>query len=258
MELTPNVRLSQGVPQRGQAATRIQQHAERVRISGGGKLQGEPEALWPGARRFGFEPVAQGVHLPDPDPVFVYVLEVPGCELRLGHRVPHLGEPTGIIEVRSCDVAQALNVHQAKRHPAAVRRIRARPRVADRHDPRRHRLTTRAEPPVAVRYPAHRDEVGDRVTIQPVLMPRACRDQRRPEVGIAQALEWGVAGSDGHHDRPRVVVTRNSEQREGPNRSDGWSAELRHLTRPDHESSACSRRSLNPRPPHESVVHPLA
>ena len=148
----------------------------------------------------------------DPHPIDLDRVSIPGCHSRLGHRVVCERERKRVVQVLSYDVYCADGMHKAHGDPAPERGVCAGPRVAHTDDPRCSGNAVHDETPVTVDDAAHRQYVGNRLTIEPVEVQRARGDESCPVLGIAQLLQRRVARGDDHGHGPAARIAREREE----------------------------------------------
>ena len=136
---------------------------------------------------------------------------VPRRHLALGHLVPGRREGGRAARVLAQRVAQQRAVHEAERHAAADRRVRARPRVGEqRHAGQR---AVGGQPPAPVEHAAHRQDPGHRLALEPVRVQRARAHDGGPRGLVAEPLQRRVGRRAVERHRPGARVGGQRQDR---------------------------------------------
>src|SRR4029079_1395307 len=98
--------------------------------------------------------------------------------------VPQLSKGRGIVEGLPDAAPELLRVDDADADPAAGRRVRARPRVADGGEARHARPLAVDEAAIPVEDARHRQDAGDRLAVEPVRLKWT-----RPNDGVEAVVE---------------------------------------------------------------------
>ena len=152
---------------------------------------------------------------------------MPRVDLGDRRRVERLGELDRRVDVGAHGVAHHDRVHETKRHPPPDRRVRARVSVGDRQQSGDHRDVVDDESAGAVDDTAHRTDLADRFSVEPVRVKWAGAHDAFEHVRVAESSHRSVRRCGVQRRRPRAVVGRNAEDGDRSERAEDRREERR-------------------------------